>query len=89
MPERAIVSLNGTSICLWLVNFFFCMILLYGVALIAGLKKIACSSNFVWHWWLQLKTIRVCGPRYWPQVIDFTPEGKHKLLFCLCGQLAI
>jgi hypothetical protein len=45
MPERAIVSLNGTSICLWLVNLFFCMILLYGVALIAGLKKIACSSN--------------------------------------------
>lgn len=23
-----------------------------------------------------LKTIRVCGPRYWPQVIDFTPEDK-------------
>jgi hypothetical protein len=23
MPERAIVSLNGTSICLWLVNLFF------------------------------------------------------------------
>ncbi|GAU25520.1 hypothetical protein TSUD_280050, partial [Trifolium subterraneum] len=21
-----------------------------------------------------LKTVRVCGPRYWPQVIDFTPE---------------
>jgi hypothetical protein len=45
MPERAIVSLNGSSICLWLVNLFFCMILLYGVALIAGLKKITCSSN--------------------------------------------
>ncbi|KAG4953284.1 hypothetical protein AAZX31_14G056200 [Glycine max] len=23
-----------------------------------------------------LKRIRVCGPRYWPQVIDFTPEDK-------------
>nr|KYP73070.1 Anaphase-promoting complex subunit 1 [Cajanus cajan] len=23
-----------------------------------------------------LKKIRVCGPRYWPQVIDFTPEDK-------------
>ncbi|XP_061351686.1 anaphase-promoting complex subunit 1 [Gastrolobium bilobum] len=25
---------------------------------------------------LILKTIRVCGPRYWPQVIDFAPEDK-------------
>ena len=24
---------------------------------------------------LQLKSIRVCGPRYWPQVIKLTPEG--------------
>ncbi|KAJ7959636.1 Anaphase-promoting complex subunit 1 [Quillaja saponaria] len=23
-----------------------------------------------------LKQIRVCGPRYWPQVLDFTPEDK-------------
>lgn len=23
-----------------------------------------------------LKRIRVCGPRYWPQVIDFTPDDK-------------
>ncbi|GMN41281.1 hypothetical protein TIFTF001_010497 [Ficus carica] len=23
-----------------------------------------------------LKTIRVCGPRYWPQVIEFAPEDK-------------
>ncbi|KAK7300517.1 hypothetical protein RJT34_11363 [Clitoria ternatea] len=23
-----------------------------------------------------LKRIRVCGPRYWPQIIDFTPEDK-------------
>ncbi|KAF3433403.1 hypothetical protein FNV43_RR24505 [Rhamnella rubrinervis] len=23
-----------------------------------------------------LKAIRVCGPRYWPQVIDFVPEDK-------------
>lgn len=24
---------------------------------------------------LQLKTVRVCGPRYWPQVIELNPEG--------------
>lgn len=25
---------------------------------------------------LQLKTVRVCGPRYWPQVIELNPEGS-------------
>lgn len=25
---------------------------------------------------MQLKSIRVCGPRYWPQVIEFVPEGR-------------
>jgi hypothetical protein len=67
MPERAIVSLNGTSICLWLVNLFFCMILLYGVALIAGLKKIACSSNLFgidgYSWKLYMSVGLVTGLR--------------------------
>lgn len=24
---------------------------------------------------MQLKNVRVCGPRYWPQVIHLVPEG--------------
>lgn len=27
---------------------------------------------------LQLKIVRVCGPRYWPQVIELVPEGKNE-----------
>lgn len=29
---------------------------------------------------LQLKTVRVCGPRYWPQVIELNPEGGYAYL---------
>lgn len=24
---------------------------------------------------LQLKSVRVCGPRYWPQLIELSPNG--------------
>ena len=30
---------------------------------------------------LQLKTVRVCGPRYWPHVIELVPEGGE---VCCC-----
>nr|POE84850.1 anaphase-promoting complex subunit 1 [Quercus suber] len=37
-----------------------------------------------------LKTIRVCGPRYWSQVIDLCPEGTritHSILvFCISNE---
>lgn len=36
---------------------------------------------------LQLKTVRVCGPRYWPQVIELNPEGK--IVFNLVCRLLI
>ena len=26
--------------------------------------------------YLQLKRVRVCGPRYWPQVIEIVHEGR-------------
>lgn len=29
---------------------------------------------------LQLKTVRVCGPRYWSQVIELVPESTWGLL---------
>lgn len=28
----------------------------------------------------QLKTVRVCGPRYWPQEVELFPEGMTALL---------
>lgn len=33
---------------------------------------------------LQLKTVRVCGPRYWPQVIELIPEGKLVNIIYIC-----
>lgn len=34
-----------------------------------------CSNQWSLQQLLQLKTVSVCGPRYWPQVIELNPEG--------------
>lgn len=38
---------------------------------------------------LQLNNVRVCGPRYWPQVIELTPEGKSMLSICFLNDNTI
>ena len=37
---------------------------------------------------IQLKTVRVCGPRYWPQIIELTPEGRF-YAFVACSSLRV
>lgn len=32
---------------------------------------------------VQLKSVRVCGPRYWPQVIPLVPEGTCHIFLSL------
>lgn len=56
--------------------------LLYMFFLKKNLKKLRALGlmGYLIFCCLQLKAIRICGPRYWPQVIDLVPEGMHLLL---------
>ncbi|KAF2296279.1 hypothetical protein GH714_037223 [Hevea brasiliensis] len=44
------------------------------------LRKLNIMQKQVFVKLLLLKSVRVCGPRYWPQVMELVPEGRQSLL---------